>query len=377
MRIACISTSRVPSRTANSIQLMKVCQSLVDLGHSVELWLPGQAERPGWDELAGHYGIQGGFPIRSLPCRPALRGYDFSWRAVRSAQRSGAELLYVWPYQAAAFGSLLGVPTLLELHDRPSGAMGPLLFRLFLLGRGKRRVLYTTEGLRDSLPGWGRDRLQPPFGVRAPNGVELQRFTDLPAPAEARRALSLQDGFTVGYAGQLYPGRGLELLLDLARRMPEIRFMWIGGETEAVEHWRIRASAEDLINLDIRGFVSNAELPKWLAACDVLTMPYQRRISVSSGGDTAASASPMKVFEYLAAGRAILSSDLPVLREVLTERNAILLEPEDVPAWEQALRSLIQDSARQRALAIQARADAAQYSWVRRAERALEGFGLR
>lgn len=374
MRIACISTSQVPSRTANSMQLMKVCQALSDLGHELVLWVPEVDAGADWDMLASHYGVRGGFEIRRLPRRRALRGYGFSWSAVRAARRWEAGLLYVWPYQAAALGSLLGHPTLLELHDRPSGAMGPLLLRLFLRGRGARRVLYTSYGLRNSLPGSIRERLQPTFARRGPNGVELERFADLPEPQTARRALGVPERFTAGYAGHLYPGRGLELMLELASRVSEANFLWIGGEPEAVERWRRRADQQGVSNLELRGFVPNAELPRWLAACEVLLMPYQRRIAVSSGGDTAASASPMKAFEYLAAGRAILSSDLPVLREVLDERCALLLPPDDTAAWERALRALIADPEERLTLAERARKEAEQYSWKRRARRALEGL---
>ncbi len=66
-------------------------------------------------------------------------------------------------------------------------------------------------------------------------------------------------------------------------------------------------------------------------------MPYEREIGISSGGGHSAQvSSPMKMFEYLAAGRAIVASDLPVFREVLNERNAVLCPPERPAAWEGA-----------------------------------------
>src|SRR3990170_1610021 len=92
-----------------------------------------------------------------------------------------------------------------------------------------------------------------------------------------------------------------------------------------------------LENVRLLGFVSPPRLPLVRAAGEVLLLPYGRAITVSGGGDTTAFASPMKMFEYLAAGRVILSSDLPVLREVLNEGNAILLPPEDPAAWRAAV----------------------------------------
>jgi glycosyltransferase involved in cell wall biosynthesis len=120
--------------------------------------------------------------------------------------------------------------------------------------------------------------------------------------------------------------------------------------------------------------VPNAVIADYQAACDVLLMPYQRRVAASSGGDIARYLSPMKAFEYLACGRPILSSDLTVLQEVISSTNAILLPPEDVDAWVAALVDLDANPARRQALGRQARLDARRYTWEARARRILEGL---
>ena len=104
-------------------------------------------------------------------------------------------------------------------------------------------------------------------------------------------------------------------------------------------------------------------------------MPYGKVIGISSGGgNSAAISSPLKMFEYLAAGRAIITSDLPVFHEVLNEQNAVFCPPEDVPAWTAAVRALLDDPVRREALASQARQDSLRYSWTERAKHALDGF---
>ena len=118
----------------------------------------------------------------------------------------------------------------------------------------------------------------------------------------------------------------------------------------------------------------NADLPLYQAACDVLLMPYQRRVAASSGGDIALYLSPMKLFEYLACGRPIISSDLPVLQEVLNPQNAILVAPEDQNAWEKALRELKTSPGLGERLGGQARCDAARYTWEIRARRIFAGL---
>jgi glycosyltransferase involved in cell wall biosynthesis len=127
----------------------------------------------------------------------------------------------------------------------------------------------------------------------------------------------------------------------------------------------------------VTGFVPNAELPLYQAACDALLLPYQRRVAASSGGDIAAYLSPMKLFEYLACGRAILASDLPVLGEVLNPANALILPGEDAQAWAQALLDLRADPVRRQALGEQARRDASAYTWERRAAGILDGIAPR
>jgi glycosyltransferase involved in cell wall biosynthesis len=117
------------------------------------------------------------------------------------------------------------------------------------------------------------------------------------------------------------------------------------------------------------------ELPRYLAAADVLLMPYARSILGSSGDASSASvASPMKMFEYMAAGRAILTSDLPVIREVLDDSSAAFAPPEDAPAWTSALQSLLADPARRAALASTARREVEKYTWVARAKKILVSF---
>jgi glycosyltransferase involved in cell wall biosynthesis len=103
-------------------------------------------------------------------------------------------------------------------------------------------------------------------------------------------------------------------------------------------------------------------------------MPYQSQVAASSGGDIARYLSPMKLFEYLACGRAILSSDLPVLQEVLNISNAILLPPDDIETWAQAIKRLQSNPHLCQQLSHQAQQDALRYTWESRASRILEGI---
>lgn len=373
MRVACISASRIPSDTANSIQVMKVCQAIARIGHDVRLLVPGE-ESASWASLSGHYGLDPDHPfaIRWIPARARMRRYDFSLAAVRSARAWRADALYAWPLQAALFGLLARFPLALELHGPPEGRIGPTLFRLILALPGRKRLLPITQALVHLLAARYRLPTAPGALVVAPNGVDMARYESLPDPEEARRELGLPDRPTVGYSGHLYPGRGMALMLELARRHPRVQFLWVGGRPADVVRWRDALTEAGVPNVHLAGFVANQMLPRYQAAAEILLMPYETAIAGSGGGDSAAYASPMKMFEYLASGRAILSSDLPVLREVLDEEVAVLCPPEDVSAWSQALGALLDQPRRRVQLGGRAQAVARRYTWRRRAQRCLD-----
>ncbi len=374
MRIACITTSRVPSSTAHSIQTMKACHALAQLGHEVALWVPKAAETPAWEQLAGHYGLETPFEIRQLPSSPALKRYDFALASVQAARRWRTDLLYTWLLPAAGLAQLGRMPVIFELHDRPAGKLGPLLFRRLAAYPGQKRILVITEALRSRVERELNLPLPASFTQIAPNGADLNRYANLPDPPQARRRLGLPEALTAGYTGHFYAGRGLQILLGLARRFPGVQFLWVGGRPEDVQHWRAELKNSGLQNVTLTGFVENSRLPLYQAAADILLMPYERAIAGSSGGDSADICSPMKMFDYLAAGRAILTSDLPVLHEALNQANAVFCPPADLLAWQRAFQSLLDHPARRLELGAQARLDAQRYAWVERARRALAGF---
>lgn len=373
MKIACITTSSIPSSTANSIQVMKVCQALAQVGGAVSLWAPGR-ERIPWETLAAHYGITTPFEVEWVPTLRAFRRYDLTVRGLRRARAWGADIIYTWLIQAAVVALYQGFPAVLELHDRPTGRLGPQIFKLFLRHPGRKRLLVITSALQQALEKEYHHTFAPEEIRVAPNAADLERYAHLPAAAAARYQLGLPEGLTAVYSGHFYAGRGIDLLYELARRIPECNFMWVGGRKEDVDAWRARLQAAGMTNVLLTGFVENQRLPLYQAAGDFLLMPYERTIAGSSGGNSVEICSPMKMFEYMAAGRTILASDLPVLHEVLNGENAVFCPPEDPAAWETALRALLDDPARREHLRARALADIQRYTWRARAEKALEGF---
>lgn len=373
MKIAVIAAVDMPSTKANSVQVMKTCQALIQLGHTVLLFLPTAAGRAMLDDreadtLRQQYGLSSLPEIAFIQAKPGWKRYDFAWKAVEAAQKWGAEMVETWLLQAAVLAPVRIGRVLLELHGPPEGLIGPWLFRLFLRLPGEKSLLLITHGLNHILEeSYGRlDRVRP---IVFPNGVDLERYK----PAEViikEPSAPVQ----VVYTGHLYEGRGMQLMADLARNFPMLQFTWIGGHEADVSLWRRRLESDGLTNVELTGFIPNAELPRYQSSADILLMPYEKIIRGSSGGNSAAYCSPMKMFEYMASARAIIASDLPVLREILNENNSILCPPEDLDAWSLALERLANDPGLRQKLGNQAQYDVQAFTWKARLETALKKF---
>jgi len=373
MKIVVISASFVPSSAANSIEVMKVAHALAEIGHDVTLIVPG-VETKKWNELANWYGLTKPFTIIWLKENLAFRRYDFAVKAVNKARKMKADLVYTWMLQAAVLSLWQKMPVVLELHDRIKGNFAPTLFKQILKSKTSKLLLTNTHALRRVIEEDFRIRLPEDITQVAPNGIELERYMSLPEPEASRKLLGLPQGLTVGYSGHFYEGRGMGILLHLAKNFPEINFLWVGGTPDAVQLWKNRLLDKEVNNVTLTGFIPNKQISLYQAACDVLLMPYGLAIAGSGGGNSVDICSPMKMFEYMAAGRAIITSDLPVLHEVLNEQNAVFCSAEDPIAWQTVLGFLINDPVQRRLIGERARVDAQAYTWKRRAEHAILGL---
>ena len=377
MKIALITNSRIPSLTANSIQAMKVAQALIQLGHEVRMFAPKEAEPVNYQSLITHYGLQTAPPLDLIPSIRLFRRLDFVIRAQHAAEKFGADLIYTWLPQSAVFALRRRDPVVLEMHADVAGN-GAWWLKQFWQRPGRKLMTVTVSALRKALERSTSLQFEDQSLLVAPNGVELEKYAGLPSPVEARQRLNLKEGLTVGFTGHIYPGRGADLLFELAKQMPLVNFLWVGGTPDLVDFWRGKLTDAKMSNVTMTGFVKHEVIPLYQAAADVLLMPYSRSISASSGQDIAEVINPMKMFEYMASGRAIVSADLPSIREVLNEGNAVFVETGNwelvIREWKAAIESLLAEEPRRAALGAQARRDVKEMSWVKREERIIKNF---
>jgi glycosyltransferase involved in cell wall biosynthesis len=371
VRIAFISLAAFPSRSAESIHVAKMCEALAEHGHEVTLVCPRRTPEPvGPELLASHYGVRRPFRVVKL-ARPAVRGAArlFGAQAAAWCRRAGVELVYSRDLNGAFCGVLLGMRVMLEVHtplERVRGVSRWMLGRLLRHPRLVRLV-----GISDSLSHY----FQTHHGMPAERILVAREAADAVDAAHAAPVELGAGELHVGYVGHLYPGKGMEVVVEMARGCPWAVFHVVGGEEADIRWWKERWPGLD--NLRFHGFVPHAVTAGYRQACDVLLAPYQSRVSDSLGGDISKWMSPMKVFEYMAAGKAIVASSIAVVEEVLDDgETALLCGPEDFDAWRAALERLRADPALRAALGERARAlFLREYTWQKRAEKVLRSAG--
>jgi len=322
--------------------------------------------------MRAELGLRGPFTLHYVPF-VSLRGrFRGSYLAIATTiARANGGLVYTRNVRQALMAARLGLRVVVETHQTFASARW--LGAARLLARHPRLVrwIFISRKLQDligevvDLP---MDRC-----LVAHSGVDIDRFTPVLERNEARRRVGLPtDRTLIVHSGHMYEGRGIELLIEAASELPNTELVLLGGTASDVV--RIRSRAGDSVR--VIGHRPLGEVPTWLFASDVLVMPYTSATTTSDGRTRSIEwASPMKLFEYLAAGRAIVSTRFPGLAEVLVDgHNARLVEPDRPEALRSALLELVADSARRSELGTRAREATPAFSWRERARRVLDGL---
>lgn len=368
MRIAYISNSSVPSQTGNSVQVMRMCEAFAAHGHDVRLFYQTTGAPAEEATIHAYYGTEPTFRLVPVEIRKEPLGFVRYILRLRSMIRSGGyDLAYGRFLYGCALAAFYRIPVVYEAHMplKPGRFVEKILLSYLIRSKMCRRFVAISEALAGVYRGYG---VAPSRIVVAHDGAD-ERGATVKAKLWGRA-----NAVRIGFVGNLYEGKGLELIGRLAPLVPDADFHIVGGSETDIALWKERIQCPNILWY---GHQPQAEVYGDIEAFDVCLLPIQRvvRPRGSSTLNIAEYTSPLKLFEYMSRKKAIVASDLPVLREVLDDTNAVLVPPEDERAWTAAIRMLIDDPPRRAVLGEAAHADLVeQYTWRRRAERVLKGI---
>jgi glycosyltransferase involved in cell wall biosynthesis len=380
VRVLYFADIRFPLERANGIQTMETCHALAERGHQVRLVVKPDTQAPARDPFA-FYG---------LPKTAAL-GIE------RANAPAGAGLIARVGYLSFMFGRAFGAARTDVIMTRDLGVAAALVQ---MPARLRAPVIYESHGyapdVAAALPGLiatatpatpsklkrlaAREAL---VWKQAHGYVTITRALarDLEARFGPREALAVvPDGMrtpgpltplppeaVAAYAGHLYAWKGVDIFLHALAQAPHVRGLVVGGHAAEPDLARVQQLARELGIMDrvtFTGLVEPSAVAALLRQALILVLPNPA--SAISTRFT----SPLKLFEYMAAARPIVASDLPSIREVLADgESALLVPPGDPVAMARAIERLVADRSLAERLARTAHHAAADYTWARRAQR--------
>ncbi len=364
MKLIYIANIRLPTEKAHGIQIMEMCAAFAGCGMEVELVVARRFNLIKDDPFIYH-DIKKNFTICKLLCLDLIGLGKFGFiievvsfslsAAIYSLTRKDS-IFYTRDASVALFLKLLGKKVAWEGH------MGQTNFVIKILIFLKVPMVMITKSLLELYISLG---VLPEQIIVASDGVDLERFDVDISKEAARKKLGLSlDKKIVLYKGALFAWKGAG---DIARAAENfvnenIIFVFIGGTEKDVASFKNDFGGRE--NILILGNRPRTETPIYQKAADVLVIPNSAKNDISN-----LYTSPMKLFGYMAGGVPIVASDIPSLREVLSERNAILVPADNPDALGAGIKKLLEDGELSEKLAKQALVDVREYTWEKRARK--------
>jgi glycosyltransferase involved in cell wall biosynthesis len=389
MRILYLADIRFPLERANGIQSMETCHALARRGHTVTLIVRPDTHAPPRDPY-DFYGLPRIAALRielapTAPAAAARRAAYVSYAIGRAVGHARQDVIFTRDLGLAALlvrlPRSMRTPVVYEGHGiaaEVAAALPSMLAtaptaspsKLRRLERRDARVWRDADGYVTITAGLATE-LTRRYGSREhvvviPDGVRLS--TTAPGPSVASTdADGEPHRYIIGYAGHLYPWKGVDFIIEAVTALQDTQALIIGGHEGEPDLQRLRdfaVSIDCASRVTFTGALPPTEVAAKLQEADALVLPNPA--SAISTRFT----SPLKLFEYMAAAKPIVASDLPSIREVLRDgRNALLVPAGNPAALTAAIRRLKDDPALSATLASQARADVVEFTWDRRAER--------
>lgn len=371
MKITYIANIRFPTEKAHGVQIMSVTEAFANLGIDVEL-LVSDRESLIKDDPFNFYGIETKFPIKKIKTIDLthyghilrssayhLERVTFVRGALKYAWANKENVFYTRDELTFLVFSLFNIKIFYEMHTMPR--------KIFIYKQALKKsskIVSITNGLKEKLAmsGIEKDKI-----IVAPDGVNLKKFLVSNKRHEARLRIGLKDDdFVVMYIGLLDEWKGYKTLLEASKLLKNegVKVVLVGGSEKQIEGLKKRYKG-----VIFTPFIPYSELPIIQQAGDILAIPNSKKYDISR-----VYTSPLKLFAHMASGIPIISSDLPSLREILTEDTTEFFKPDDPISLSNKIIELKKSKEKRTYLYENALKEVRKYSWENRAKIILDAI---
>ncbi|MEI6296927.1 MAG: glycosyltransferase family 4 protein [bacterium] len=361
MKLFYIANARIPTEKAHGIQIMKTCEALSKQGIEVELIVPNRDNNINEDPFY-YYKIERNFNIKKIYSPDLVRFGKagvlfqylfFSWVSLFYCLKGKVDFFYSRDELPIWFLSLFGKKVFWESHN------GKWNFLVSSIVKRASGTVTISQGIKNFFINKGikEDKI-----FVSPDAVDLKDHVGT-TKDEARKKVGLpSDKKIILYTGHLYGWKGVNTLAESAKSFDEMNlFVFVGGTEGDVNSFKQKYS--DTKNILVLGQKPHSDIPLYLSSADVLVLPNSGKEDISR-----LYTSPMKLFEYMASGRPIIASNLPSIREILNEDNAVFFESDNPGDLSRSIKKVLGDKELGDRISKQSLLDVKKYTWENRAK---------
>ncbi|MBN1850285.1 MAG: glycosyltransferase family 4 protein [Deltaproteobacteria bacterium] len=338
--------ARFKVRAGGPIKVYELTQNLAKRHHQVYLFIPkiGYPEQ----QTIAHV-----CPIPFIDI-PILRFVSFQlvaffWAISIALRRNFPDIIYVrimWSFLPMILGKLLSVPVILEINDSPHRAYASI--NNFC----KRTIVHLIDKISFTLSDYFLPVTQKiAKDMNTLEGITFEKMAVLPSGAnidlfhpmdklQCSRELGFKEPFLyIGFIGTFFHYQGIDTLIGAApliiQKCPNVRFLILGDGPMKDTWQRIIIENELESYFILPGFIPYNFVPSYCAIMDICVAPFQRSACDTSG---------VKIFDYLACGKPVLTTDVGETSSFFRESGAVIIvPPEDPAALANGLDNLLKD----------------------------------
>jgi glycosyltransferase involved in cell wall biosynthesis len=327
-----ISTSYLPSQSANSVHVMNMCEAISDSGRNVTLHA-AKGKNASGANVYEKYGVENIFEINysKKPSVKILGTLVYALMCTWKVAFKKGVLVYSRHAYAALFSLMTNNKIIFEAHKPPKNLFQRKAEKIILLSNNTESFVVISSNLKNEYKkiygGEGSNKIKVAHdAAKTPNVNYLSK--------KANR--NKKKTSTIGYVGSLSKGKGLKLIGELSKKLPEQEFHIVGGKGREIEHWRQYVEKD---NVTFHGYVNHQKVGEYYKEMEIGIYPIQKELR--AGQKIFRWTSPLKIFEYMSYGIPVVCSRTPSISEVINDgENGFLVDPRNTKEWVYRLKKL-------------------------------------
>ena len=333
-----------------------MCDAFSQSGYKVKLFIINSSNKK-FNQLKKDYLLKSNFKI--IKIYNSVNYLNFITRIYFSIRlffllKNKNEIIFSRSVLTSICLSVFGVKNILEIHQ-PNFGFTNLLFNLL-----KKRIIENTKFILinknlNNFFLFKKDKF-----IISDDGVDIADF-------KSKQKIKYKNSCV--YTGSLFQGKGIDIILQLAKKLNDYNFYVYGDLGTAPK--KILNECLKLKNIKLLGYVKYSKIPRILKSHKIIIMPYAKSVFGNHKyANIGKYMSPLKLFDYLAAGRIILASENQTYNHILKNNiNSILCDPKNLEKWLKALRDISQNKINFNRLKKNSQETAKLFSWNSRIDK--------